>query len=258
MRLTIINSNSDELFTYESKNPTLRDAVKEAHKQGVSLRGALLQSVDLSGLRLEEIDLREANLYEARLSRASLYKADLRGAFLDSTDLSNAVLTKANLSNANLSFSNLSHAYMTGANLLNANLHKAQTYMTSLRGAKNIPYIPLACPSDGEFVAWKKVVVDRKDMPDEYLIKLRVPEDARRSSATGRKCRCDKAEVLEITNIETGEPLKSIINHVFGVNTTYTVGEIVYPDGFNENRWIECAKGIHFFINKQDALNYGN
>ena len=37
---------------------------------------------------------------------------------------------------------------------------------------------------------------------------------------------------------------------------TYVVGEMVYPDSFDENRWNECSHGIHFFINKQNAIDY--
>ena len=36
----------------------------------------------------------------------------------------------------------------------------------------------------------------------------------------------------------------------------YVKGEMVYPDSFDDNRWNECSHGIHFFINKEDALNY--
>ena len=39
------------------------------------------------------------------------------------------------------------------------------------------------------------------------------------------------------------------------VKTLYKVGEMVYPDSFNEDRWNECSNGIHFFINKQDAIS---
>ena len=36
----------------------------------------------------------------------------------------------------------------------------------------------------------------------------------------------------------------------------YKVGEMVYPDSFDEDRWNECSNGIHFFINKQEAIDY--
>ena len=97
-------------------------------------------------------------------------------------------------------------------------------------------------------MAWKKV-------NNEYLVKLQIPEDARRSSATTRKCRCDKAMVLDITSLDGEEHYNEVTNNNYN-ETVYKVGEMVYPDSFDENRWKECSHGIHFFINKEDAINY--
>lgn len=76
-------------------------------------------------------------------------------------------------------------AIKQGANLRSANLYGADLY-----GA-DLGFIPINCPSDGAFVGWKKV--------QDKLIKLLIPEDAKRCSATTYKCRCDKAQVLAIT-----------------------------------------------------------
>ena len=165
---------------------------------------------------------KENNTIRDTLIEAVKRKADLSGADLGGADLGGADLRGAYLSGA----------YLGGANL---------------GGAQNIPYIPLACPSDGAFIGWKKV--------NGKLVKLEIPADARRCSATTHKCRCDKAKVLAITDIDGGNPIQSIFNGSFA-KTTYTVGEMVYPDCFDENRWNEYSNGIHFFINKQDAINY--
>ena len=149
-----------------------------------------------------------------------------------------AVRQKASLNHANLDGANLRGAYLVDANLRGA----------SLDGAKDIPYIPLNCPSDGAFIGWKKVY--------GFLVKLEIPEDANRSSATTTKCRCDKAKVLEVTNINTNEQVSEIINESYNQLTHYKVGEMVYPDKFDDNRWNECSNGIYFFINKQDAIDY--
>lgn len=140
-----------------------------------------------------------------------------------------------------------SSANLYGADLCDANLRSANLYGANLRGAKNIPFIPLACPSEGAFVGWKKV--------EGKLVKLLIPEDARRSSATTNKCRCDKAKVLEITSLDGTKHLDEIINDHYS-STLYRVGKMVYPDSFDEDRWNECSNGIHFFINKQEAIDY--
>jgi hypothetical protein len=145
---------------------------------------------------------------------------------------------------SNTTKATLEKAASIGANLSGANLSGA-----NLSDADNIPFIPLACPSEGEFIGWKKV--------GDYVIKLRIPADAKRCSATTSKCRCDKAEVISIIGIgiRDNESIDSIVNDRYN-DCEYTVGKMVYPDTFDENRWNECSNGIHFFINKQEAINY--
>ena len=211
------------LFEYEKENNTIKVTAEKAAAEGADLYGA-----DLSGAYLYGANLGGAYLRDAYLGGANLYGADLSGA-----NLGGAYLRDAYLGGANLSGANLSGAYLRGANL---------------RGAKEIPYIPLACPSDGAFIGWKKV--------HGKLVKLQIPEDARRCSATTQKCRCDKALVLAITDLDGSNPIEEIENTAQDHHVTYKVGELVLPDSFDEDRWNECSHGIHFFINKQDAIDY--
>ena len=139
-------------------------------------------------------------------------------------------------------------ASLDGASLYRASLDGASLNGASLDGAKDIPHIPLACPSDGAFTGWKKVA--------DKLVQLEIPADAKRCSATTRKCRCDKAKVVAITSLDGEAEYTSVENEGYNPHITYQVGEMVYPDSFDDNRWDECSHGIHFFINKQDAINY--
>lgn len=139
-------------------------------------------------------------------------------------------------------------ADLHGADLLGANLQGADLLGANLRGAINVPFVPLACPDTGAFVGWKKV--------NGLIVKLQIPEDARRSSATTTKCRCDKALVLAIECHDGSPSDKTSVRNTNYAGATYTVGEMVYPDSFDEDRWNECANGIHFFINRQEAVDW--
>lgn len=111
----------------------------------------------------------------------------------------------------------------------------------------------MVCPDTGSFIGWKKATCNGMDY---VIVKLEILEDAKRSSATTRKCRCDKAKVLAIETIE-GEPLKHLnAKSKYDETFVYKVGEIVSVDNFDEDRWNECAPGIHFFINRQEAVEY--
>ena len=145
-------------------------------------------------------------------------------------------------------------AYLRGADLQGADLQGAYlqgAYLQGayLQGAKNIPFVPMACPDSGAFIGWKKC-------KGGLIVKLLIPEDARRSSATGRKCRCDKALVLDIETPDGMPADTDTEKSQRRADFLYKVGEMVAVDNFDENRFNECAPGIHFFINRQEAVDY--
>ena len=253
------------LFEYSSVDNTLAKTVLEALKGGANLyeanlrgadlygaklrgadlygadlRGANLRGANLYGANLREADLRGADLRGANLREANLYGADLRGANLYGANLRGAVLYGANLYEANLRGADL-----RGANLYGANLREANLYGADLREAIGTY---MACPTDGSFIGWKKA--------SEYIVKLQIPEDARRSSAGGEKCRCDKAYVVEIQNADGTKADIETIHSNHDANFVYTVGATVEVSDFDGDRWNECAPGIHFFIDRRAAVEY--
>ena len=108
---------------------------------------------------------------------------------------------------------------------------------------------PLVCPEKGSFIGYKKC-------RDNLIVKLEIPEDALRSSATTRKCRCSKARVLSITDLNGSEVnvMHAVSKHDSGF--LYKVGEVVSVDDFDTNRWNECSTGIHFFMTREEAVEY--
>lgn len=237
-KIQIKSLSGSVIFEHEAENNTVKLTVEEAVKNNV-----ILANANLAG----------ANLYRAELIGTVLVGADLTGANLSCANLTGANLSGSNLSHANLSGSNLSWVSLSWAELSEAELSEAvltrsNTYGARIGSAKNIPFIPLACPSEGAFIGWKKV-------KNYYLVKLQIPEGAKRLSATTRKCRCDKALVLDITSLDGTNHYDEVTNKSYK-ETIYKVGKFVYPDSFDENRWNECSHGIHFFVNKEDAINY--
>ena len=207
-------------------------------------------NIEPSGARA---DLYGANLTGADLTRANLTGADLYGANLTGAHLTGANLTGANLTGADLTGANLTGADLTRANLTGANLTGADLYGANLTGAnldftKNVNY-PIACPEKGAFTAFKKVY-------GGYIVELEIPADALRCSATSRKCRCSHAKVISITNPDGAPSNIDVVHSNYDSNFAYRVGDIVKVDNFDPNRWHECAPGIHFFITRQEAVDY--
>ena len=202
-----------------------------------------LYEADLCGADLHGANLSGANLSGANLHKACLYEADLHEA-----NLSRANLSRANLYKAGLYEADLCRANLCVANLHRADLYEANLYEANLRGAQNISFLPLSCPDTGAFTAWKRA--------GAYIVKLFVPADAQRLSATGKKCRCDKATVIAIEN-ENGTPADvTEVCSDYDTSFKYSVHANLVVENFCEDRWKECSAGIHFFINREEAVNY--
>ena len=249
-----------------------RADLRNANLRGANLSGADLSDADLSCANFSRANLSDANLRYANLSYANLRYANLRYASLCDADIHYANLSDANLCDANLCYANLRHANLRHANLCfvnlnyaklcnanlsdvglrSANLSDANLSNANLSGTKNMMYIPMACPEEGSFIGFKKAVYADK----YYIVKLKIPADALRSSATSRKCRCNKAKVLEIQNIDGSKANIDVVHSTYDPSFQYKTGQIVEEPKYDENRFNICSKGIHFFINRQEAVNY--
>ena len=161
----------------------------------------------------------------ANLQGADLYRANLQGANLQGADLQGANLYRANLQGANLQGADLRGA-------INADLALAQTEIV---------------PREGAFVGWKKCAGGK-------IVKLRIPEGASRSCATGRKCRASFADVLEIWD-EYGNRADTAYS-TYDPSLEYRAGRRVIADSWEPDRMVECGSGIHFFMTREEAEAY--
>lgn len=131
---------------------------------------------------------------------------------------------------------------------------------SSIGRSENVPYIPMVCPDEGEFIGYKKAWAIDDGLKYPVLITLRIPADARRSSGFERKCRCDKATVVKMEWANPSahsDPNVYVARSLFDGHFVYTAGKEVTPrNGFYEDRWDVCSGGIHFFMNKQEAMDY--
>lgn len=112
----------------------------------------------------------------------------------------------------------------------------------------------LHCPETGSYIAYKKAKLSTESH-DDCIVKLFIPEDALRSTATGMKCRASKAQVLDITNFSETMHYKRAISS-YDYEFIYNVGETIEVTDFDKNRWNECTAGIHHFLSKQEAIDY--
>ena len=173
-------------------------------------------------------------------------RADLSHCNLSGSDLSYCNLSGSNLRGSDLSYCNLRHCNLSGCNLRGCNLSGCN--LSGCKHDENTAFYDLQCPEEGAFIAFKKA--------SNKIVKLRIPAEARRSSATTRKCRAEFADVLEILNFDRTKADVLEVPSNYDCEVIYKVGERVTADSWDNDRWNECSHGIHFFITFDEAVNY--
>ena len=61
---------------------------------------------------------------------------------------------------------------------------------------------------------------------------------------------------MEIQNMDGTKATEDTVHSDRDQNFVYTVGATVEVPDFDDNRWSECAPGIHFFIDRRAAVEY--
>jgi uncharacterized protein YjbI with pentapeptide repeats len=275
-----LNNDGGERANLEGANLE-RANLRGANLRGANLRGANLERANLRGANLERANLeranleranlmeanlmeaildganlRGANLERANLERANLRGANLRGANLERANLERAILDGANLERANLERANLREANLMEANLREANLMEANLMEAILDGAKlpeDVTKWFQNCPEEGDFIGWKKVT--RPDEED-YILQLLIMGD-RVSPIVGRKCRTNKALVLSAYDM-SGKVINNGLAFISKYNSDfkYRIGQMVEEKDYDPSIIVECSSGIHFFITKQEAIDF--
>ena len=220
-----------------------KNKLKHGEKDFTNL---ILENIDLENFNLSDMDFSHSNFINVNLSNVNFCSSQLVNVLLDDCDLQNANLKNTNLERASLRRANLTKADISGARLYAAVLENA--ILDNIIFDDNTKNFRIHCPEKGAFIAYKKGL-------NNLIVKLLIPSDARRVSSTMNCCRCDKAKVLEIKNFEGTKFFDEAWSTV-AENFCYKLGEWVYAENFNEDRWYDSTGGIHFWMTEDEAKAY--
>ena len=225
---------------------------------------------NLCGANFAKANLSNADFSNANLSNADFVEANLNCVCLKYANLDCADLTYASLRSANLECASFVDTSLYFANLTNAKFFNPHFLYTNVRGANfadavvrdmkldiveyshTTAFLNLACPEEGSFIGFKKVIYGAH----ECIAKLLITDDSKRSSATTRKCRASKVKVLGFYDYDKNELPFTEARSISYINFIYHKGETIEVKDFDDNRWEECSTGIHFFITFDEAKNY--
>ena len=174
--------------------------------------------------------------------------------YIDHCHFTNCKFINSNFSGAKIINSHFSHN-----NFTRSNFHNVETFdsvLFDITGDEES--IKMICPETGSFIGYKVAYYFETHGDHAYpcILKLYIPENAKRSSGANSKCRCDKAKVLDILSL-TGNPLENVQMAFSRYNVNFLYSKNTWcSSSFDENRWNECTQGIHFFMKMEEALSY--
>lgn len=214
------------------------------------------QRLELKEYEFHNMDMTGWNFSNTDVSLSSFQGSILDGVNFENSSVENALfdgcpMKGTNFKNANMKRACFRSCDLGGANIEGADLFFAVLELANLEGVKadeNTKWYRLYCPEEGAFLGYKKCIGDR-------LVQLLIPADAKRTSATYRTCRCDKAKVLTIKSFDYKESFSEAWSMV-DENFVYRVGEWVEVKDFNEDRWFDSTTGIHFWLTREEAKAY--
>lgn len=221
--------------------------------------------VKISNSTVYAADFRQCNLNRTHFVNCTFYKTLFFGCKLSHVVFENCRfkdvlfidydMRESTFSNSEFKETDFAGRNLRGTNFENitadrSTMESLSKFVTIVKVTPSLfDFFPLRCPETGEFYAYKKVRDDR-------IVKLLIPEDARRSSATSNKCRCDKAKVVEILECNGEKSNVKRVKSLHDPSFVYTLGEMVSVPNFDDNRFNECAPGIHFFMSFEEAQDY--
>lgn len=229
-----------------SKQEFLEILNNRKDNERLEFRDYEFEPMDLSGMDLSNIDFILSSLQHVILRNVNLENSSLENSLFDGTDLHGANLKNACLSKGAFRFCDMGECNICGADLFAAILESAN--LEGIISDENTKWFRLHCPERGAFLGYKKCVNDR-------LVQLLIPADAKRTSATMRCCRCDKAKVLSIKSFDYKDSFQEAWSLV-DENFVYRVGEWVEAKNFNPDRWYDSTGGIHFWLTREEAKAY--
>lgn len=214
----------------------------------IDLHEVNFRNMDLSGWDMHNMNLRRASFYECNLNKTDFHDSMMDHVAFYDCDIRNMKLTNCKIRGGSFRGNDMEGIDLSGANIYAAVLEDAVNQDKVIYNEETRWY-EMSCPEEGPFIAWKCCT-------DLRVVMMLVPADAKRCMATMETGRVSKVKVLSIKSIDETESFtwaQSTVDPDF----YYEVGQWLEPaNGFQENRWKDSSPGIHFFLDRQQCVDY--
>lgn len=248
--------DSEIIFPSELKDIIFRNCkFTKPNFEGTAFIDVVFESCVLAGGRYEKInanyvDFVFCNMSFSHFEDSTLSNISFRYSYAISSSFINTSARYFTVYCTNFSSSNFNYCSFCDYTFVDSD-------MTDCKVIESTLHLPQFIPSSGSFIGWKKALTaDSLGEQHEVIVKLRIPENAERVCAS-HKCRASEVEVLGFETLE-GEKLPDNTNVFSWWNSyyRYKIGIAKPMYEFDHNPQVECGSGIHFFLDREAAVNY--
>ena len=194
--------------------------------------GANLRETRFIGIDISWVGFSLANLSTSVFDRCYFNEVSFRGA-----NLVDAVFINCKFKDCDFTAANLYNTRFTACNLPLKEYMKGKVLTEDIIGYKGI----------------------RQRQPSHIgmaIATLKIPKGAMVFSINGDKCRTNKAIVLDISSVYNPEKKKYDRGRSIHNGMSYYVGDEFTIHNFDCQYNKECSTGIHFFMSREEAINY--
>ena len=204
--------------------------------------------LDISGWDMTGLDLRRTTFDGCNLNGTDFSDSEMDHAAFYNNDLRNMKICRCHARGCSFRFQDMTGIDLSGANIYASVLEDAYNQDKVIID-DDTKWYRMSCPEEGPFIGWKCCT-------DLRVVMMLVPADAKRCMATMETGRVSKVKVLSIKSIDETESYtwaQSTVDPDF----YYEVGKWIEPaNGFQEDRWKDSSPGIHFFLDRQQCVDY--
>ena len=177
-----------------------------------------------------------SRFYNSRFDNSSFYNSSFYNSRFDNSSFYNSSFYNSRFYNSRFDNSSFDNSSFDNSSFDNSSFDNTKIPDIAIAQTRILP--------EGDLIGWKKC-------QNGVIVKLKISAEAKRSSAFGRKCRCEYAEVLEVIGAEAG-----FSQYCDKPKVRYAKGLTVHCDQWDEKWLKECSGGIHFFITRLEAESY--
>ncbi len=201
---------------------------------------------DFKSVNFSNSNFSNTNFHNADFSNSDFSYSDFNNTNFHNTNFNNSDFSYSNFHNSNFYNSNFSYSDFNNIDFRNANFSKSNFNKSNF---SNVSFNYRITPEEGVIIGWKKA--------NKKIVKLEINcSDEISGGLISRKLRTNKVKVLEIQNIDGTKVDINEIRSDYDEYFVYRVGETIEIGDFVKDDKIECARGIHFFLTRNEAIHY--